>query len=69
MLGFEAKDGVRQRRKRRKKDLSLDELNEILGLISREEVTHQKAAWLFNVKPSLIRNLVKNEASGANSVL
>lgn len=39
MLGFEAKDGSRRRKKQRKKDLALDELAEIVRLVRQENMT------------------------------
>ena len=39
MLGFEVKDGSRRRKKLKKKDLTLDELTEIVRLVRESGMT------------------------------
>ena len=54
MIGFEAKDGSRRRKKHRNKDLALDELAEIVRLVRKEGMTQRNAAYLFDVKPHFV---------------
>ena len=61
MLGFEARDGVRTNKKRRKKELSLEELEEILRCLHEEDLTQCEVGHLFGVKPQLIKSLIRNE--------
>ena len=68
MLGFEAKDGSRRLKKQKKKDLSLDELAEIVRLVKEKNMTQREVALQFGVKPSFVTSLIKNEKLGKNSV-
>ena len=68
MLGFEAKNGVRNNKKRKKKELSLEELEEILRCIHKEGLTQGEVARIFGVKPQLIKSLVRNEKQMKNSI-
>lgn len=68
MLGFEAKDGTRRRKKQKKKELSLDKLAEIVKLVKEKKMTQTEVALQFNVKPSLVASLIRNEKLGKNSV-
>ena len=68
MLGFEAKDGSKRRKKHRKKDLALDELAEIVRLVRKEGMTQRNAAYLFDVKPHFVSSLIRNEKLGKNSI-
>ena len=60
-LGFEAGYRSRKLRKRKKHELGLSELKEILRLVLQEGTTQREAAELFNVKPTLVTSLVRNE--------
>ena len=68
MLGFEARNGIRNNKMRRKKELSLEELEEIMRCICKEGRTQCEVGHLFAVKPQLIRNLVRNENQNKNSI-
>ena len=68
MLGFEAKNGVRNNKKKKKKELSLEELEEILRCIRKEGLTQGEVARIFGVKPQLIKSLVRNEKQMKNSI-
>ena len=61
MLGVNVCDPLQRRKKRTKLDLSCIELREILQRVLKKHESHRDVAQLFNVKPTLIMNLVRNE--------
>ena len=61
MLGFEARCASRRRKKRKKHEFSPAELEEILKLVLVSGISQRDVADSYNVKPSFICNLVKNE--------
>ena len=61
MLGFEAGYFSRKYKKRKKIELSISELKEILRLVLEEGTSQRDVAGFFNVKPSLVTCLIKNE--------
>ena len=53
---------------RTKKELSCQELREILRRVLQRRESHRDVAQLFNVKPALIMKLVRNERLARNQV-
>ena len=68
MLGYEVKDGSRRRKKLKKRDLTLDELTEIVRLVRESGMTYRDVAYQFDVKPHLVASLIRNEKLHNNSV-
>ena len=68
MLGFEARFDCKKKRKRSKKELSCDELKELLRLVTEQSFTQREAAKLFGVKPQLVARVVRNEKLKKNAV-
>ena len=68
MLGFEAQFACKKRKKRTKKELGIEELKEVLRLVKETGSSKQELAHYFNVKPHLVKNLVRNEKLGKNTV-
>ena len=61
MLGLGACAQFQRRKKRAKHELSCQELREILSRVLKNHESHRDVAQLFNVKPALIMNLLRNE--------
>ena len=63
-----ARELFQLRKKRTKQELSCQELRSILHRVIQDRENHRDVALMFNVKPALIRNLVRNEKFGRNQV-
>lgn len=68
MLGFESNKASMLRKRRKKKQLNIDELKEILRLVHEDGITQREAAERFGVKPYFVTNLVRNEKLKKNTV-
>ena len=58
MLGFEAKTGMRKRKRLSKRELSVGQLREITTLALKDGVSQLEITQCFGLKPSLIKYLV-----------
>ena len=67
-LSICARELFQLRKKRTKQELSCKELSSILHRVIQDRESHRDVAFMFNVKPALIRNLVRNEKLGRNQM-
>ena len=68
MFGIEPCELFQRRKKRTKRELTCQELRDILRRVLQNHESHRDVAQMFNVKPTLIMNLVRNEKLERNKV-
>ena len=68
MLGIVSCEPFQRRKKRTKRELTCQELRDILRRVLQNRESHRDVAQMFNVKPTLIMNLVRNEKLARNQV-
>mgnify|MGYP002634439080 CR=1 FL=1 len=61
MLGFDKRNPMKRTRKLTKSKLSCSTIREIIKLVQEKGLSQVETARLYNVKPKLVTNLLKNE--------
>ena len=61
LLGFEGGSNCNKKRRRCKRNLSVDELKQLIKLVKTDGMSHRDAAICMNVKPGLVTRLIRDE--------